>query len=110
MPDEDREQRALEAKGETALGQDEDEEVASPFDHPAFLPVLLWAVVLWFGYDGWLNPDYQAGGDKHDSLAFSRYGFAGLLVFAVYTTLRLLRELRAEQDSGPGGETHSDGE
>jgi hypothetical protein len=28
-----------------------------PFDHPYFLPGLLFAIALWFGYDGWFNEE-----------------------------------------------------
>jgi hypothetical protein len=40
-------------------GEDEDD-AGSPFDHPAFLPVLLWGLALWFGYDGWFNENIEA--------------------------------------------------
>ena len=29
----------------------------TPFDHPFFLPVLLLAGAIWFGYDGFINVD-----------------------------------------------------
>ncbi len=29
----------------------------TPFDHPLFLPALLFLGMLWFGYDGWINQD-----------------------------------------------------
>jgi hypothetical protein len=69
--------------------EDEDEEVASPFDHPAFLPVILLAMALWFGYDGWFS-------DTIESVNFNRYGFfflAGAALYFVaadYTQLRFL--------------------
>ncbi len=31
-----------------------------PFDHPWFLPGLLYAFAVWFGYDGWLNPNIKS--------------------------------------------------
>ena len=40
------------------LDSDEDDEVSSPFDHPFFLPVLLFAFALWFGYDGWFSEEF----------------------------------------------------
>ena len=112
MADEDREQQALKTKAEVAPDSDEEDEddIASPLDHPAFLPVLLWAGVLWFGYDGWLNPAYQEGGDKHDSMAFSRYGFGVILAAALYYTYRLLGELREARESETKRDTRSRGE
>ncbi len=114
MVDEDSGQQALEAKAEKApleIEDDEDDdEVGSPFDHPAFLPVLLWALVLWFGYDGWLNPDFQAGGESHEHVDFNRYGFAVLITFAIYNTVRALRELRSDREAGASGPGPSTGE
>ena len=114
MVDEDSSQQTLEAKAKTASHEIEDDEddddVASPFDHPAFLPVLLWALVLWFGYDGWLNPEFQEGGDSHEHVSFNRYGFAVLITFAIYNTVRALRELRGEREAGASGPGPSAGE
>lgn len=42
----------------------------TPFDHPLFLPVLLAAFSIWFGYDGYLNTDP----DMQEHLAFNRFG------------------------------------
>ena len=47
----------------------------TPFDHPLFLPALLLAFMLWFGYDGFINQDPEML--EHQD--FNRYGF-GLLV------------------------------
>jgi hypothetical protein len=60
--------------------EDEDEGASSPFDHPAFLPVILFAVALWFGFDGWIAEDTE-------SVRFNRYGFGFLLGAALYFTL-----------------------
>jgi hypothetical protein len=59
---------------------EDDEEGSSPFDHPAFLPVLLWALAIWFGYDGWFN-------EKIESVRFNRYGFGFLCGAGVYFTV-----------------------
>ena len=56
----------------------------TPFDHPLFLPALLIAGVIWFGYDAWLNPAYQPGGEQHEHLTFSRGGFFVLLVLGAW--------------------------
>ncbi|MDH3520932.1 MAG: hypothetical protein OEM49_10800 [Myxococcales bacterium] len=58
----------------------EDAERSSPFDHPAFLPVIVGAFALWFGFDGWFNADIE-------SIRFNRYGFGFLLGAAIYFTL-----------------------
>jgi len=71
-----------------------EEEASSPFDHPAFLPVLLWGLAFWFGYDGWFNP-------KIESIAFNRWGFGILLVLAIYFTAQSVRESRAREGEGP---------
>ena len=73
-------------------GADE-EEASSPFDHPAFLPGLLWGLAVWFGYDGWFNP-------KIESVMFNRYGFGILVVLAIYFTVQSLRETRAREREG----------
>ena len=60
MSEEHRDQ-AMKAKAderaEGAVDDEDDDEVESPFDHPAFLPVILWGLSIWFGYDGWINQD-----------------------------------------------------
>jgi hypothetical protein len=66
---------------------DDDEQAPSPFDHPAFLPVLVWAMALWFGYDGWFN-------EKIESVRFNRYGFGFLVAAGTYFTLVELTRLR----------------
>jgi len=70
-----------------AEAADDDEQASSPFDHPAFLPVLLWGMALWFGYDGWFN-------EKIESVRFNRYGFGLLVIAASYFTLQELTRAR----------------
>jgi hypothetical protein len=72
----------------------EDEEASSPFDHPAFLPVLLWGLAIWFGFDGWFNP-------KIESVMFNRYGFGILVALALYFTIQSIREVRPSDREGP---------
>lgn len=60
--------------------EDEEEDASSPFDHPAFLPVILFAVALWFGYDGWFN-------EGTESIRFNRYGFGFLFAASIYFAL-----------------------
>ena len=50
----------------------------TPFDHPLFLPVLLVAGVVWFGYDGWINQDPE----MLEHRDFNRYGFGVLLLLS----------------------------
>ena len=102
MPDE-REQTALESKADTSADprssdEEDDDDAGSPFDHPAFLPVLLWALSIWFGYDGWLNDDPE----MVEHLSFNRYGFAVLVALASYYTFDAVRRVRSESEEGPG--------
>lgn len=73
----------------------------TPFDNPFFLPAMLWIFAVWFGYDGWFNPDMEW-------IKFNRYSFAIILVLAVYYTRRGLRERREERElrtsADPSGE------
>ena len=107
MVDEDPGQQALETKAEKAAREieddEDDDEAGSPFDHPAFLPVLLWIFAVWFAYDGWFNPEMEW-------IKFNRYGFAVLITFAIYNTLRALRELRSDREAGASGPGPSAGE
>jgi hypothetical protein len=68
-------------------GEPEDDEASSPFDHPAFLPVLVFGMAIWFGYDGWFN-------EKIESVRFNRYGFGCLIGAAIYFTLSELKRVR----------------
>ena len=78
------------------LDSDEDDEVSSPFDHPFFLPVLLFAFALWFGYDGWFSEEFAR--ESTESLDFNRYGFGVLMVLAIYFTVQGVREKRDPDD------------
>jgi hypothetical protein len=93
MPDPDREERRLEdaARGSDDSDTDGAEDASSPFDHPAFLPVLLWGLAVWFGFDGWFNP-------KIEAVMFNRWGFAVLVVLALYYTIQSVREVRAREE------------
>lgn len=91
MSDE-REQTAMERAQTSGDGSDlddlaDDDEAASPFDHPAFLPVVLLAMALWFGYDGWFSETIEA-------VNFNRYGFFFLLGGALYFALADCTQLR----------------
>jgi hypothetical protein len=75
----------------------DDEDASSPFDHPAFLPVLLWGLALWFGYDGWINQDP----DMLEHVTFNRWGFGILVALGLYFTIQSLRERRASDETRP---------
>ncbi len=63
----------------------------TPFDNPWFLPGLLTLLAVWFGYDGWFNPEIEA-------VMFNRVGFGIWVALALYTGLGALRETRAKRD------------
>ena len=67
--------------------EEDGEDASSPFDHPAFLPVLVFGMACWFGYDGWFN-------EKIESVRFNRYGFGFLIGAAIYFTLAELKRVR----------------
>jgi hypothetical protein len=84
--------RDLDEKGREGGSPDpaESEERAStPFDHPYFLPALLIAFTVWFGYDGWLNKDFDP-----QWIGFNRWGFFILLPLSAWFTIQAVRERR----------------
>ncbi|MBW2271725.1 MAG: hypothetical protein JRG96_00535 [Deltaproteobacteria bacterium] len=74
----------------------------TPFDHPLFLPAILSGLALWFGYDGWFNPEMK------EHLDFNRYGFGLLLIGAVWFGYRGLQEMKESRDA-EGGDGSSSG-
>ena len=70
-------------------GEESEERATTPFDHPFFLPVLLIAFTIWFGYDGWLNADFDP-----QWITFNRWGFFILLPLAAWFTIQAVRETR----------------
>jgi hypothetical protein len=69
---------AEEKNQKTPKGPTEPGPPPTPFDHPLFLPILLVAGVVWFGYDGWISSDP----DMAEHQTFNRYGFGLLLVLS----------------------------
>ncbi len=63
----------------------------TPFDNPFFLPVLLGVFAVWFGYDGWFNPEIE-------SITFNRVVFALSLVGALYFGRDALRRRAKSAD------------
>lgn len=74
-----------------------------PFDHPWFLPGLLYLFTLWFAYDGWINQDPE----MMEHQTFNRVGAVIWAVGAVYYTIQNIRDQRrareraARTDSAP---------
>jgi hypothetical protein len=65
----------------------------TPFDNPLFLPVLLFAGMLWFGYDGFLTSDP----DMLEHQTFNRGGFAVLALLTLYYGYKGLKEYREDR-------------
>ena len=78
-----------------------EEPARTPFDNPFFLPAMLWIFAVWFGYDGWFNTDEHML--EPGTLAFNRYGFPVIVVLAIWTTVRGLRERREERERESAG-------
>ncbi len=65
----------------------------NPLYHPLFLPVLLVAFSLWFGWDGFLTSDPDMA--KHQN--FNRIMFFIMLPFCLWMVPRGIKEFREEQ-------------
>jgi hypothetical protein len=65
----------------------------NPLYHPLFLPVLLIAFSLWFGYDGFLTSDPDML--KHQT--FNRIMFGIMLPICLWMVPRGIKEFREEQ-------------
>jgi len=86
MSDENREPQEPEDDGEG-------EGIATPFEKPFFMPVLLFALALWFGYDGWFN-------EEMEWIKFNRSVFVVLMILVVWTTYQDVREVRRAKSPG----------
>jgi len=80
-------------------GPGDEEQPPTPFDHPLFLPVLLFAGMIWFGYDGWLNNDPK----MLEHQTFNRVGFGILTPLTAWFGYRGIREFRARRTEGRPG-------
>jgi hypothetical protein len=87
---EDQDQRDSERNEEDA-----DAPAPTPFDNPFFLPVLLWAFAVWFGWDIATASDAYRNYPR-----FNQYGLAGFSLAAIYFTWSAIKEKRAEKN-GP---------
>lgn len=90
MSDLDPNDSELEAK---QAEQDDDEDSRTPFDHPLFLPILLFLAMLWFAYDGWFTTDEE----MQQWQTFNRIGTGVLLFFTAMTTRSALKEMARER-------------
>ncbi len=74
----------------------------TPFDHALFLPALLIAFTLYFGYDGFLTSDPE----MLEHQTFNRVGFFVLIPVTVWFTVKGWREYKeesaAKRDADPG--------
>ena len=67
--------------------------VATPFEKPFFMPVVLFALALWFGYDGWFN-------EEMEWIKFNRVTFCVLIILVIYTTYQDVKHVRKSKGSG----------
>jgi len=80
-----------------AMAEDEPRRPSTPFENPWFLPVVLGLLTLWFGYDGWFNPEMEW-------IRFNRIGFGVCLLATLWYTRQALRDRRdAEGDAAGDG-------
>jgi len=75
----------------------------NPLYHPLFLPVLLVAFSLWFGYDGFLTTDPE----MLEHQTFNRIMFAIMLPLCLWMVPRGIREFR--EDQAQAAKEHSEG-
>jgi len=87
MSDDERRELDAQPEPDTQRELEDEQDAGSPFDHPAFLPVLLIALACWFGFDGWFNEEIE-------SVRFNRYGFFFLIGAAACTGLIEFTKIR----------------
>lgn len=66
----------------------------TPFDHPLFLPALLFGGMLWFGYDGWITSDP----DMLEHRDFNRWGFGVLTLLTAWFGFKGWREWKQDKE------------
>jgi hypothetical protein len=72
-------------------GSEGEGRVSTPFEKPFFMPVLLFLLALWFGYDGWFNPEIE-------SIMFNRVVFGLLVLLGAWTTWQDVRDRRRSRE------------
>ncbi len=80
-------------KAASEVGREEESPASTPFDNPFFLPAVLWALALWFGWD--IVTDAEAY-QKYPM--FNLGGFSVLSIAAIYFTRSAIKEKRAERE------------
>ncbi len=65
----------------------------TPFDHPLFLPILLFGLSVWFGYDGWFNPAME------EHRTFNQGGFVVLSLATAWFGIKGYREWKEDQEA-----------
>ena len=75
----------------------------NPLYHPLFLPILLVAFSLWFGYDGFLTTDP----DMLHHQTFNRIMFGIMLPICLWVVPRGLKEFREDQARAARKQTES---
>ena len=78
----------------------------TPFDHPLFLPALLIAGTVWFGWDGFVTSDP----DMLEHQTFNRIGFGILALAASYYGWRGVKEFLADRSGRESGASSQDGD
>ncbi|MAG33441.1 MAG: hypothetical protein CL908_21400 [Deltaproteobacteria bacterium] len=66
----------------------------NPLYHPLFLPVLLIAFSLWFGYDGFLTTDPE----MLEHRTFNRIMFGIMLPICIWLVPRGIKEFREDRE------------
>ena len=74
-----------------ASADEGDTRAVTPFEKPFFMLVLLFALAIWFGYDGWFNEEIE-------SIMFNRVVFGLLVVLTIYTTWQDVRLVRKSKE------------
>lgn len=68
---------------------------STPFDYPLVSPIFLLVLAVWFGYDGWFNPEIK-------SKMFNKIVFGFLVVGALWTLsvdLKIMKIQRARKEA-----------
>ncbi len=75
----------------SATGDEGEARATTPFEKPFFMPILLFALAIWFGYDGWFNEEIE-------SIMFNRVIFGLLVALTIYTTWQDVHFVRKSKD------------
>ena len=70
----------------------------TPFDHPLAFPLLVGGLGLWFGYDGWFNPETKSVGFNQIMFGVCSVVFL-LTMYMGLREMKMVREQKAKQNS-----------